>query len=297
MRDDIRTAIVGVGPWGRNILRELAGASSLAGFVSKRTTAEEFRATHNLDLPRLTMEEVLRDPSIAAVAIATPIPLLAGFAQAALQAGKHVFVEKPLAETAAQARTVAEAAAARGLILTTGYVFLYHPGIGELKRRLDASRVRKATLRWDKFGTFAEPIGQTLLTHHLALALHLFGQPRGGAIRPGPGTMSACDAVATRLDYGAFEAVSLIDRTSAERRHDITIEMTDGSRLIWDDANLYRAEREGAPQIVYRGDRTSLGVEISDFVAAASGKERALPSAGDFAARVLALGESLQPVR
>jgi predicted dehydrogenase len=49
------------------------------------------------------MEEMLRDPSIAAVAIATPIPLLAGFAQAALQAGKHVFVEKPLAETAAQA--------------------------------------------------------------------------------------------------------------------------------------------------------------------------------------------------
>jgi len=89
------------------------------------------------------------------------------------------------------------------------------------------------------------------------------------------------------------QAQSLLELYESARSYDASWQ----SAKAQYDANLYRAEREGAPQIVYRGDRTSLGVEISDFVAAASGKERALPSAGDFAARVLALGESLQPVR
>src|SRR4051812_49257321 len=127
MREDIKTAIIGVGPWGRNIARELDGVSSLAGFVSRKTSQQEFNAACGLNLPRLTMDQVLGDPAIVAIAIATPIPLLAGFARAALEAGKHVFVEKPLAETAVQARSVADRAVSRGLILITGYVFLFHP--------------------------------------------------------------------------------------------------------------------------------------------------------------------------
>ena len=298
MREDIRTAIIGVGAWGRHTARELDAASRLTGFVSRKTSQQEFHAAHGRNLQRLTIEEVLLDPAIVAVAIATPISLLAGFARAALEAGKHVLVEKPLAQTAVQAQSVADAAALRGLVLVTGYVFLYHQVCSELGRRLDPSRIRRVTLRWDKFGTFAEPIEQTLLTHHLALALHLFGEPRSGTLRKGPGTRTQCDCIEARLDYGDFEAISLIDRTATQRRHDIEIEMTDGSRLIWDDMYLYRVRSEGAlREIIYHAKQTPLGIEVSSFVAAVSGKRRALPSAGDFAARVLAVGEMLEPIR
>jgi predicted dehydrogenase len=298
MREDIKTAIIGVGPWGRNIARELDGVSSLVGFVSRKTSQQEFNAACGLNLARLTMDQVLGDPAIAAVAIATSIPLLAGLAQAALEAGKHVFVEKPLAQTAAQAQSVADTAVSRGLILITGYVFLFHPVCSELRRRVDPSHVRGVTFRWDKYGTFAEPIEQTLLTHHLALALHLFGTPRSGAVRKGAGAKTQCDSIEARLNYGDFEAISLIDRTAPQKRHDVEIEMSDGSRLIWDDMYLYRVPEDGGlREIIYQAEQAPLGIEISSFVAVASGEQRVLPSAGDFAARVLAVGEMLKPLR
>jgi len=298
MRQDIKTAIIGVGLWGRNIARELDGGSSLAGFVSSKTSQQEFHAAHGLNLPRLTIDEVLLDPTIVAVAIATPIPLLAGFARAALEAGKHVFVEKPIAETAVEAQSIADAAGSRGLVLVTGYVFLYHPVCGELRRRLDPSTVRRVTLHWDKFGTFAEPIEQTLLTHHLAIALHLFGDPHSGTMKKGPGTRTPCDSIEARFDYGNFEAISLINRTAERQRHEIEIELTDGSCLIWDDMHLFCVRSGGVSrEVTYQAEQAPLAIEISSFVAAATGKQAALPSAGDFGARVLALGERLRPVK
>lgn len=298
MPDKIKTAIIGVGRWGRNIARELSAVSSLVAFVSEETTEEELKSAHNLPLRRLTADQVFLDSTIAAVAIATPIPLLSSFAQAALETGKHVFVEKPLAETSAQARSLADMAAARGLLLATGYVFLYHPAYAELKRRLDIARIRKVILQWDKFGTFAESIEQTLLTHHLALALHLLGQPMSGTIRRGAGERTHCDAIEARLTYENFEAISRIDRVSARSHHSIEIEMTDGAILVWDDTALYyAASRRIKPEVIYQSKQTALGIEISDFVSTASGKVRPLPTSGEFAAKVLAVGEMLKPVK
>jgi predicted dehydrogenase len=299
MPEDLRTAIVGVGAWGRNVARELSRTSSLAAFVSSKTSEEELQAVDTrLDVPRRTMEQVLRDPGIAALAIATPIPLLSRLARAALESGKHVLVEKPLSKSAADARAVADMASSRGLVLTTGYIFIYHPVCTELERRLDMLRVRGVTLRWSKYGTFAEPIEQALLTHHLAVAMHLFGSPLAGTIRKGPAVKTACDSIEVRLSYGNFDVVSLIDRTSPQRSHTMEFEMTDGSRLIWEDACLYLMQGDGAaPEIVYRSDQSALGVEVSNFVAAASGKRSTLPTSGEFAAKVLAIAEMLRLVR
>jgi predicted dehydrogenase len=67
MRKDVRTAIIGVGAWGRNIARELSAASSLAAFVSSTTSEEELQAADKrLAVPRRTIDQVLRDPHIAA---------------------------------------------------------------------------------------------------------------------------------------------------------------------------------------------------------------------------------------
>lgn len=75
-------------------------------------------------------------------------------------------------------------------------------------------------------------------------------------------------------------------------------EMTDGSRLLWEDACLYLTQGDGAaPEIVYRSNQSALGIEVSNFVAAASGKPSTLPTSGDFAAKVLAIAEILRLVR
>ena len=103
-----------------------------------------------------------------------------------------------MAQSSTEASRLADAAAARGLTLAAGYVFVYHPVYREMKRRIGVQAVRRMTLRWEKFGTFTDAIEQSLLCHHLALALDWLGEPKGGAIQRGPGVESACDRIEAR---------------------------------------------------------------------------------------------------
>ena len=76
---------------------------------------------------------MLGDPSIEAVAIATPVGTHYELARAALEAGKHVFVEKPLAASAAEAAELVALARELGLVLMTGHTFLYSPPVNLIR--------------------------------------------------------------------------------------------------------------------------------------------------------------------
>ncbi len=92
------------------------------------------RLTHSFD-------DVLADAELDAVAIATPVPTHADLARRALEAGKHVFVEKPLAQSVADAESVVEAAADAGKTLMVGHLLEYHPGLVQLKELVDAGEL------------------------------------------------------------------------------------------------------------------------------------------------------------
>jgi predicted dehydrogenase len=300
MHEPVKTAIVGVGAWGKNVARELAAASDLAACVYKGAPSSQMWLADHLPSTRpLAIDQVLADPTIKGVAIVTPIGLLAEFARAVLEANKHAFVEKPLAKSAGEARGLANIASKRNLILTVGYLFVYHPIYRELKRRLDVGAVRRVTLRWRKFGTFVEPVEQTLLTHHLSLALDLLGEPINGTIRRGAGVKSICDRIDTYLFYKDCEVISLIDRASSRRSHTMQVELKNGSVLIWNGAQLLsRQGKRGIAEIIYE-DRmiTPLAVEIMSFVQAVSEERSSLPTAGKFASTVLRILEGLAVIK
>jgi predicted dehydrogenase len=83
-------------------------------------------------------EEVLADPGIEAVLIATPISTHHGLTMRALEAGKHVFVEKPMATSTAQCDEMAAAADSRGLTLMVGHTFVYSPPVRAVKKIIEA---------------------------------------------------------------------------------------------------------------------------------------------------------------
>ena len=85
-----------------------------------------------------SFDDLLADDGLDAIVIATPVITHAELAEAALQAGKHVFVEKPLAVSAETAESLVSLAEERGLVLFPGHLLLYHPGVIKLKELVDS---------------------------------------------------------------------------------------------------------------------------------------------------------------
>ena len=144
MTDPITVGVVGLGYWGPNLARNfdrLLGAD-LSWICD---SSDEARARWKVQFPEArstgSFDDLLEDPSLDAVVVATHVPSHADLAVRALEAGKHCFVEKPLALTVADAERVLAAAEASGTTLMVGHLLEYHPGLEKLKEIADSGQL------------------------------------------------------------------------------------------------------------------------------------------------------------
>ena len=133
----IRIGIIGLGHWGPNHMRvfsQLDGATVSVCCDANRKRVESLKAA-NKDIRFTTdLDEMLASDDLDAVVIATPTATHYDVALKALEAGKHVLCEKPLTENVEDSERLAELAEAKGLVLSTGFIFLFNPGIQTLKK-------------------------------------------------------------------------------------------------------------------------------------------------------------------
>ena len=206
----VATALVGYGYWGANLARNI-DASPTTRLVGICDSAGELRtrAATRFDAIEMWSDfgEMLADPGVAAVVIATPASFHAEMALAAIESGRHVLVEKPLAMNSADAGAVVKAADEAGVIAMVGHTFLYARPVERLKslvdsgelgniqylysQRLSLSRIRRdCNALWN----FAP--------HDVSIMLHLLGQSvsevsaRGHSFI-GPGVDDVCFASLT----------------------------------------------------------------------------------------------------
>ncbi len=142
LRDDrpIVVAVVGLGYWGPNLLRVLADDSGvLVKWMCDLDPVRLDRYRRRYPATELTTDvtRILADPAVDAVFIATPVFTHHDLATASLRAGKHTFVEKPLATSAAQADLLIALARERKRVLMCGHTFIYSPPVRRLKRMLE----------------------------------------------------------------------------------------------------------------------------------------------------------------
>ena len=140
----LRIAVVGLGYWGPNLARNFAAIDSceLAWCCDPVDSARE-RIAPRFPQARFTadLDEVLADPALDAVALATPVPSHAQLAVRVLEAGKHCFVEKPLGQSVADAQRAVDAAQTTGKTLMVGHLLEYHPGVQKLKELSDSGEL------------------------------------------------------------------------------------------------------------------------------------------------------------
>lgn len=142
--DPVGVAVVGLGYWGPNLLRVLGDNLD----VSVRWICDldperlgKYRRRHPGARATTRIERVLADPAVDAVVIATPVDTHYNLAARVLEAGKHVFVEKPLAPSSELADELARIAAERGRILMCGHTFLYSPPVRAIKRMISEGKL------------------------------------------------------------------------------------------------------------------------------------------------------------
>jgi len=124
----LNTGIIGYGYWGPNLVRNfMAARSARVVSVCDQSAArlEKVKDLYPSVSVTTSARELIEDPAVEAVVIATPVDTHFDLAMAALQAGKHVLVEKPIASTAEQAQRLIEEADRRGLILMVDHTFVY----------------------------------------------------------------------------------------------------------------------------------------------------------------------------
>jgi predicted dehydrogenase len=137
----VRVGVVGLGYWGPNLARNFDAlpGTELAWICD---SSEEARERWSQALPgaraAAELDELLADDSLDAVVVATDVPSHAELALRALEAGKHCFVEKPLAQSVAEGERVLDAAADARRVLMVGHLLEYHPGVEKLKELADS---------------------------------------------------------------------------------------------------------------------------------------------------------------
>jgi predicted dehydrogenase len=135
----IGIGVVGYGYWGPNLVRNFASSES-SRVVSVSDLDPAKLATCARRHPEIAttsdFRELLRNPQVDAIAIATPVHTHYELALAALKAGKHVLVEKPLAQTSDQVRHLVDEANRRGLTLMVDHTFLYTPAVQKIRELL-----------------------------------------------------------------------------------------------------------------------------------------------------------------
>ncbi len=273
-------ALIGCGRWGRNIARALSAlgalkvvadpATDLAGPIARELGVEAVADT----------AAVLVRPDIEAVAIAAPAAGHARLVQAALAAGKHVFVEKPLALTLAEAEACAEASRAAGKALMVGHLLQYHPAFlrlvkaveeGEIGpvRHVSSHRLNPGAIRTEETALFS------LAPHDVSMVLRLCG-PRPDAVEAMSAAISGAgvpDAYWANMTFGDDVTAHIqASWLSPFKEHKLTV-LGDAGALVFEDTApaerklmLFRdpVNRSGAAPAYRKGEGEWLAYEADE---------------------------------
>src|SRR5258708_34586118 len=139
-----RVAVIGVGYWGKNLVRNFYELGTLVALCdSNQLLEEDYKKKYQGVKFCTNYQEVLSDPSIHAVALATPAVSHFEMAKAALEAGKDVIVEKPLAIDVKHGEELVKLAEEKHRILMVGHILRYHPAILKLQKLIQDGTLGK----------------------------------------------------------------------------------------------------------------------------------------------------------
>jgi UDP-2-acetamido-3-amino-2,3-dideoxy-glucuronate N-acetyltransferase len=312
-----RLAVIGAGYWGVNIVRNCADMGVLAAVCdSEQPRLNAIGRTYpGVPLYR-DLEEMLARESLDGVIVAAPAPAHAELALRCIAAGKHVFVEKPLALSVADAERIVAAAELAGVRLFVGHVLLYHPAMRAMLEAINSGTIgrvrhlRSRRLSWGRLRS-QENVWWSFAPHDCALMIAIMRDSPVNAtgwlsayVRPGLGDFAYAD-FAFADGRSAHVEVSWLDPDKSSRidvfgsqgtltfkdaREGATLTLTQcGDRL---DANSEPELWRGPTIQLPMADGEPLRLELESFIASMNG-DVAVPTDGQAGVQVVRALEML----
>ncbi len=300
----VNVGVIGAGLMGSTHIRVLSAAVPAAEVVAVSdpvpAAAERIAAEVGVSAIHADAVELIRDPDVDAVVIASPAPTHEQFALACLQAGKPVLCEKPLAATAVGSLHVVDAEAALGRrLVQVGFMRRYDPGYADLKRRLDAGEVGTPVLAHCAHRNPAAPPGFTsemvitdTVVHEIDVVRWLLDEEivRTTVFTPRASSRAAAglrDPQVVVLETSSGALVDVEAFVNAQYAYDIRCEVVgeSGTLSLVAPATV-QARRDGAavegiPDRFQERFASAYVTELQSWVASIAAGEAAGPSAWD----------------
>lgn len=266
-----KVAIIGLGRWGKVLLNEF-----------KKQTDVKYECDSKSDL-----NQVWEDTEVTSVIIAVPTPVHYEIADRALDAGKHVFLEKPGTTSYENLDKLVKKAKEKNLRLAVGYEYPHHPVVQKIKELIGKQQIDFIRLEYQKWGSFKDEIVRNLLCHDISILKFLnveLEEPRVNKVS----VVTEADIIATRF---SSRAMSIINRVNPVKVRTALVKIS-GSHYIWNDDELFEIVGEELKSIEITPS-TPVAMETADFLLAIKENREPLCN-GEFALEVYRVIELAQ---
>jgi predicted dehydrogenase len=264
-----KLGIIGIGNWGKNLVRELSKIHCIKK-CSSNGNLKNIRWLKN-NYPSIQYvsdsKEIFADKEINAIIIATPINTHYKLVKKALLSKKHVFVEKPISTNLSEAEELIKIAKKNNLLLFVGHIFIFNEIFKKLIQISNRENITHLNFLWNKLGTFDEDIFLNLVSHDLSIILALFGKPKKIKLINKFGVISKCDIVTLILELPNKITCQIhVNRCSSHKQKHVTI-FTQKNIYIWDDLSLFKNNKKtNSFKLVFQSKYTPLEIECKEFV-------------------------------
>lgn len=286
--------VVGAGSWGRNLLRTFDELGTVRAVCHAGTPeTADWLGEHYPHVTRTTeYDDLLASEEIEAIVIATPIPTLAKLTRRALEAGKHVFVEKPMATDSDEARELAALARELDRVLFVGYIFAHHP---HLRQAVDPTEdIAHLRLEWTKCGSFGPDLLYNLACHPISIAVHVLTEIDTVEVVETRSVTDGLDVIGVNLEDGTTSCSIRVDRLSPIKQYICRVFSSDGGCEVANDAAHFTFDTAAE---TFHEDATQemdpLTTECHRFLEAVDGDEAPVTD-GSFGASVLEVLEEIE---
>lgn len=284
-------AVIGCGYWGKNLVRNMAELGALAAVADSHAPAAAAMAEAH-KVPARSVEEILADGAITGVVIASSAPTHAPIAAAALNAGKHVFVEKPLALKVEDAKALALLAQEKKRTLMVGHLLQYHPAFLAVLREVKAGRIgglryiQSHRLSFGKIRT-EENVIWSFAPHDISMILALAGESPLKVAAQGTSqvTEGICDIATLHMTFAnGVGAHAMVSWLHPVKEHRLTVIGEKGAlvfddSLPWEQKVMFHANSIEPGPVAQKGESVAIALvageplkaECAHFLAAING--------------------------